>query len=129
MLIAFLIMLREGIVALIAAGILTSMVFWMRKAARSMEGQLHDQMAAPAGAPLGLACTVAIGRCPSACHPHRRAQFRSSPAVLHIRFAGNLLLLIRNSLTWINDGAVTRESLSLSLSLLLLLSLTTVWER
>ncbi|MEJ0019088.1 MAG: iron uptake transporter permease EfeU [Acetobacteraceae bacterium] len=36
--------LFEGIVALIAAAILTSMVFWMRKTARSMKGQLQDQV-------------------------------------------------------------------------------------
>ncbi len=34
----------EGIVALIATVILTSMVFWMKKAARSIKGQLHDSI-------------------------------------------------------------------------------------
>ena len=33
--------LFEGVVGLIAAGLLTSMVFWMRKAARSIKGELH----------------------------------------------------------------------------------------
>lgn len=36
--------LFEGVVGLIAVVMLTSMVFWMRKAARSMRGQLHDSI-------------------------------------------------------------------------------------
>jgi high-affinity iron transporter len=32
----------EGVVALVAAGMLTSMVFWMRKAARSIKAQLQN---------------------------------------------------------------------------------------
>ena len=36
--------LFEGIVALVAVVILTSMVFWMRKAARSIKAQLHDSI-------------------------------------------------------------------------------------
>ena len=36
--------LFETIVALVAVGILTSMVFWMKAAARSIKGQLHDQI-------------------------------------------------------------------------------------
>jgi len=36
--------LFEGMVALMATAILTSMVFWMRKAARSIKVQLHDSI-------------------------------------------------------------------------------------
>jgi high-affinity iron transporter len=36
--------LFEGAVALIAAVVLTSMVFWMRRAARSIKGQLHNSV-------------------------------------------------------------------------------------
>ncbi len=36
--------LFETIVALLAVGILTSMVFWMKSAARSIKGQLHDRI-------------------------------------------------------------------------------------
>ena len=36
--------LFETIVALVAVGILTSMVFWMKSAARSIKGQLHDKI-------------------------------------------------------------------------------------
>jgi high-affinity iron transporter len=36
--------LFEGLVALMATAILTSMVFWMRKAARSIKAQLHDSI-------------------------------------------------------------------------------------
>lgn len=36
--------LFEGIVAVIAAGILTSMAAWMRRAARSRKSQLHDSI-------------------------------------------------------------------------------------
>lgn len=36
--------LFEGLVALLAVGILTSMVFWMKKAARSIKAQLHDSI-------------------------------------------------------------------------------------
>jgi high-affinity iron transporter len=38
--------LFEAVVALIAVAILTSMVFWMKQAARSIKGQLHESMAA-----------------------------------------------------------------------------------
>jgi high-affinity iron transporter len=34
----------EGVVAIVATVILTSMVFWMKKAARSIKGQLHDSI-------------------------------------------------------------------------------------
>ncbi len=59
--------LFEGIVAVIAAGILTSMVFWMRRAARSIKAQLHDSVDAalqPGGSGLALAAMVvlAVGR-------------------------------------------------------------------
>lgn len=59
--------LFEGIVALTAAGILTSMVFWMRKAARSIKAQLHDSIDAalqPGGSSLALLAMVvlAVGR-------------------------------------------------------------------
>ena len=36
--------LFEGLVALLAVGILTSMVFWMKKAARSIKAHLHDSI-------------------------------------------------------------------------------------
>lgn len=36
--------LFEGIVALVATAVLTSMVFWMKKAARSIKAQLHDSI-------------------------------------------------------------------------------------
>ncbi len=36
--------LFETIVAVVAVGILTSMVFWMKAAARSIKGQLHDKI-------------------------------------------------------------------------------------
>ncbi len=36
--------LFEGVVGLLAVGILTSMVFWMKKAARSIKAQLHDEV-------------------------------------------------------------------------------------
>lgn len=36
--------LFETVVALVAVGILTSMVFWMKSAARSLKGQLHDRI-------------------------------------------------------------------------------------
>ena len=36
--------LFEGLVALLATGILTSMVFWMKKAARSIKAHLHDSI-------------------------------------------------------------------------------------
>lgn len=34
----------EGVVALLATGVLASMVFWMKKAARSIKGRLHDSI-------------------------------------------------------------------------------------
>lgn len=57
----------EGTVALIAATVLTSMVFWMRKAARSIKGQLHDSVDSalrPGGSGWGLVGMVflAVGR-------------------------------------------------------------------
>jgi high-affinity iron transporter len=36
--------LFEGLVAVLATAILTSMVFWMKKAARSIKAQLHDSI-------------------------------------------------------------------------------------
>ena len=36
--------LFEALVALVAVAILTSMVFWMKQAARSIKGQLHDSI-------------------------------------------------------------------------------------
>src|SRR5260370_7237173 len=41
--------LFEGCVALLATGILASMVFWMAKAARSIKSQLHDSIDAATG--------------------------------------------------------------------------------
>ncbi len=60
--------LFAGIVALIAAGMLTSMVFWMKKAARSIKGTLHRSIddALVAGDRQGLALVamafLAVGR-------------------------------------------------------------------
>jgi high-affinity iron transporter len=60
--------LFEGIVALIATAILTSMVFWMKKAARSIKEQLHDSIDAAlrGGDRQGLALVgmafLAVGR-------------------------------------------------------------------
>jgi high-affinity iron transporter len=58
----------EGVVALIAAGMLTSMVFWMRKAARSIRATLQQSVDAALrpgrGAGFALVATVflAVGR-------------------------------------------------------------------
>ena len=57
----------EGAVALIAAIVLTSMVFWMHKAARSIKGQLHasvDTALQPGGSGWALVGMVflAVGR-------------------------------------------------------------------
>ena len=41
--------LFEGLVGLLATVILTSMVFWMHKAARSIKAQLHDSIDAATG--------------------------------------------------------------------------------
>ena len=38
--------LFEGIVALVAVGVLTSMVFWMKKAARSIKAEIHGSVEA-----------------------------------------------------------------------------------
>lgn len=60
--------LFEGLVALLATAILTSMVFWMKKAARSIKAQLHDSIdsALRPGDRQGLALIgmvfVAVGR-------------------------------------------------------------------
>ena len=60
--------LFEGAVALLATGMLTSMVFWMRKAARSMRSQLHGSVddALRSGRNQGLALAgmafLAVGR-------------------------------------------------------------------
>ena len=58
--------LFEGVVALVAAGILTSVVFWMRKAAHSMKGHLHDRVDAALRGGGGLALVgvvfLAVGR-------------------------------------------------------------------
>lgn len=59
--------LFEGVVAVVAAGILTSMVAWMRKAARSIKAQLHDSVDTalrPGGSGLALVAMVflAVGR-------------------------------------------------------------------
>ena len=58
----------ETLVALVAVGILTSMVFWMKSAARSMKGHLQDQidasMTTGRGAALALVAMAffAVGR-------------------------------------------------------------------
>ena len=60
--------LFETAVALIAVGILTSMVFWMKSAARSIKAELHDRIDASVrtsrGAALGLVgmAFLAVGR-------------------------------------------------------------------
>jgi high-affinity iron transporter len=60
--------LFEGLVALLATAMLTSMVFWMKKAARSIKAQLHDSIdnALRAGDRQGLALIgmvfFAVGR-------------------------------------------------------------------
>ncbi len=41
--------LFEAVVGLVAVGLLTSMVFWMRKAARSIKGHLHESIDAAIG--------------------------------------------------------------------------------
>ncbi len=58
----------EGGVALIAAGVLTSMVFWMKKAARSIKAEIHGSVEAAlarhSGGGLGLVLMafLAVGR-------------------------------------------------------------------
>ncbi|MBK1624356.1 iron uptake transporter permease EfeU [Afifella marina] len=47
--------LFEACVGLVAVVILTSMVFWMRKAARSIKAELHDSIDAALSAPKGAA--------------------------------------------------------------------------
>ncbi len=48
----------EGVVALVAVGVLTSMVFWMKKAARSIKTELHGSVdAALAGARTALSAS------------------------------------------------------------------------
>ena len=60
--------LFETIVALVAVSVLTSMVFWMKSAARSIKGQLHDRIDASmtTGRSAALALVVmaffAVGR-------------------------------------------------------------------
>jgi high-affinity iron transporter len=59
--------LFEGVVAVIAAVILTSMVFWMRRASHSIKAQLHDSIDAalqPGGSGIALVIMVflAVGR-------------------------------------------------------------------
>ena len=55
--------LTEGSIALAAAGVLTWMIFWMRRQARTIGGHLRDQVdrALAAGALLGLASITFIG--------------------------------------------------------------------
>ena len=60
--------LFEGAVALVAVGVLTSMVFWMKKAARSIKAELHDSVEAAlsrssdGGMGLVLMAFFAVGR-------------------------------------------------------------------
>ena len=60
--------LFEGAVALVAVGVLTSMVFWMKKAARSIKTELHDSVdtalshASGGGMGLVLMAFFAVGR-------------------------------------------------------------------
>ncbi len=55
--------LTEGIIALVAVGVLTWMVFWMRRQARTMGAELRDRVeqALATGAVAGLAFIVFIG--------------------------------------------------------------------
>ena len=50
--------LFETLVALVAVGILTSMVFWMKSAARSIKAELHDRVDAKIGASKGGAAGI-----------------------------------------------------------------------
>ena len=58
----------EGAVALVAVGVLTSMVFWMKKAAKSIKAELHDSVeaalsrASGGGMGLVLMAFFAVGR-------------------------------------------------------------------
>ena len=58
----------EGVVALIAVGVLTSMVFWMKKVARSIKAELHDSVDAAlarngsGGMALVAMAFIAVGR-------------------------------------------------------------------
>ena len=58
----------EGAVALVAVGVLTSMVFWMKKAAKSIRAELHDSVeaalsrASGGGMALVLMAFFAVGR-------------------------------------------------------------------
>ncbi len=58
----------EGAVALVAVGVLTSMVFWMKKAAKSIKAELHDSvdaaLARSSGGGMGLVLMAffAVGR-------------------------------------------------------------------
>ena len=58
----------EGAVALIAVGVLTSMVFWMKRAARSIKAELHDAVDAAlarngsGGLALVAMAFIAVGR-------------------------------------------------------------------
>ena len=55
--------LTEGIIALVAAAVLTWMIFWMRRQARSIGGELRSRVdqALAGGAVLGLASIVFVG--------------------------------------------------------------------
>lgn len=55
--------LTEGIIALVAAGVLTWMIFWMRRQARTIGGELRKQVdrSLAGGTVLGLASIVFIG--------------------------------------------------------------------
>jgi high-affinity iron transporter len=50
----------ESMVAVVAVGILTSMVFWMKAAAKSIRAQLHDKIDNTAGARYGALALVAM---------------------------------------------------------------------
>ncbi len=53
----------EGIIALVAVGVVTWMIFWMRRQARTIGGELrgHVDKALATGAVMGLASTVFVG--------------------------------------------------------------------
>ena len=56
-------MVFEGVVMLIAAGLLTWMIFWMRRRARTLRSEIEGrtQAALEAGSALGLALVVFVG--------------------------------------------------------------------
>jgi high-affinity iron transporter len=102
--------LFEGLVALLATAILTSMVFWMKKAARSIKAQLHDSIdnALRPGDRQGLALIgmvfFAVGR----EGPNRYSSFSrsSSRATAGRCRSGRRLALPRRS-AWVSRSTIS----------------------